>query len=162
MNCRGDDNQTCGGRNAISIYEYALNIPKPTATKSDAYQSLGCYVDTKYDRVFDVSVEKDPDMTTEVSILSLHELQGHPRIYAVRVGCVCLMCAMFCCYCRKCQVHHLGKVDSHCLYHTFVVTSLRFVQGTLSVLLSLECSRGLVFASGALEPISSQSQLSTV
>ena len=66
MACLGDSNQICGGRNAISIYEYALNIQKPTATTLDAYQTLGCYADQKYDRVFDVSRDKSRAMTTEV------------------------------------------------------------------------------------------------
>lgn len=66
MKCLGDIKQICGGRNAISIYEYSLNIPKPTATTSNAYQGLGCFADEKYDRVFDVSLERDDAMTTAV------------------------------------------------------------------------------------------------
>ena len=71
MKCLGDIKQTCGGRNAISIYKYSLNIPKPTATKAHAYQALGCFADEKYDRVFDVSLKKDGGMTAEVRILRL-------------------------------------------------------------------------------------------
>lgn len=56
--CAGDDSQTCGGYNAISLYEYATR----------RYRELGCFVDDKHDRVFSgISRLGDPTMTTEVS-----------------------------------------------------------------------------------------------
>lgn len=59
--CAGDDSQTCGGYNAISLYEYAT-------TEIIRYRELGCFVDNKHDRVFSgISKKGDPAMTTEVS-----------------------------------------------------------------------------------------------
>ena len=58
FDCAGDASQTCGGRNAISVYEYNTDVTPP--------ESLGCWADTKSDRIMDV-VQSSSSMTNDVS-----------------------------------------------------------------------------------------------
>lgn len=59
MECSGDESETCGGRNAISVYEF-------TDDSSSGY--AGCFVDSTRDRVLTgPSKKNDPDMTSAVS-----------------------------------------------------------------------------------------------
>ena len=50
--CTGDADQTCGGRNAISLYKYS-------------YSAAGCYKDNR-DRVLTEKYFDSDDMTTQV------------------------------------------------------------------------------------------------
>lgn len=52
MECSGDDSETCGGRLAISVYEYT------------GY--AGCFVDNVRDRVLTAGSFVDDEMTAEV------------------------------------------------------------------------------------------------
>lgn len=56
MSCSGDANETCGGRLAISVYEYT------------GY--AGCFMDNVADRVLTGSSFVDNDMTAEVREIS--------------------------------------------------------------------------------------------
>ncbi|CAM9976052.1 unnamed protein product, partial [Laminaria digitata] len=58
MACAGDDTQTCGGRNAISVYD----------CKTDR-EFLGCWRDSKSARIMDVVESNAASMTNEVSEL---------------------------------------------------------------------------------------------
>ena len=59
--CAGDASQTCGGVDAISVYEYVTVTPP---------EFLGCWTDTRNGRIMDV-MQSDPSMTNEVSCLPL-------------------------------------------------------------------------------------------
>lgn len=56
--CAGDSSQTCGGRNAISVYAYDTVPTLP--------QYLGCWQDSRRNRIMDV-VQSDSSMTNDVS-----------------------------------------------------------------------------------------------
>ncbi|CAM9617575.1 unnamed protein product, partial [Laminaria digitata] len=59
FDCAGDATQTCGGRNAISLYRYDLYEPE--------YNFVGCFKDSAINRVMTgVSDKNDPPMPTEV------------------------------------------------------------------------------------------------
>ncbi|CAM9947269.1 unnamed protein product, partial [Sphacelaria rigidula] len=56
MECSGDASETCGGRNAISVYEFTDDSPSGYA---------GCFVDSSRDRILTGQSKKnDPDMTS--------------------------------------------------------------------------------------------------
>lgn len=54
--CAGDASQTCGGRNAISVYQYIVLEP----------EFLGCWTDSPRNRIMDI-VESSNAMTNDVS-----------------------------------------------------------------------------------------------
>lgn len=56
--CTGDAHQTCGGTNAISLYEYA---DEPVD-----YPLLGCFRDSKTHRVLSAAFIDSDKMTTKV------------------------------------------------------------------------------------------------
>lgn len=56
--CAGDSSQTCGGRNAISVYAYDT-LPTPPVY-------LGCWQDSGRNRIMDV-MQSDSFMTNDVS-----------------------------------------------------------------------------------------------
>lgn len=59
MACAGDSNKICGGYDAITIYEYT------EVTDSD-YTYMGCFTDSKLNRVMGSKIVNS-SMTTEVS-----------------------------------------------------------------------------------------------
>lgn len=68
MSCAGDSSQTCGGRDAISVYEYTTTAPTPTPPPaSSSYDHLGCYTDVASPRVFTGKSTASNAMTAEVS-----------------------------------------------------------------------------------------------
>ncbi|CAM9763309.1 unnamed protein product, partial [Sphacelaria rigidula] len=68
MSCSGDANETCGGRLAISVYEYT------------GY--AGCFMDNVTDRVLTGSSFVDNDMTAEVCA----ELCKNAPFYGTQFG----------------------------------------------------------------------------
>ena len=61
--CAGDASQTCGGNNAITVYEFEDTVVTEP-------EFLGCWTDARDARIMDV-VETDSSMTNEVSCLPL-------------------------------------------------------------------------------------------
>ncbi|CAN0092627.1 unnamed protein product, partial [Sphacelaria rigidula] len=62
MACAGDDSETCGGNNAISVY-YGDSVPDST---SATFTYLGCFADSVAARVLSVSAMKnDADLTID-------------------------------------------------------------------------------------------------
>ncbi|CAM9539704.1 unnamed protein product, partial [Laminaria digitata] len=58
FDCAGDDTQTCGGFNAISVYEYSTVVVTPA-------QYLGCWRDSQSARVMDVVESDSRSMTND-------------------------------------------------------------------------------------------------
>ncbi|CAM9592294.1 unnamed protein product, partial [Laminaria digitata] len=60
FDCAGDDTQTCGGFNAISVYVYDRVVePSPE-------ESLGCWTDSQRARIMDVLESDASNMTNEL------------------------------------------------------------------------------------------------
>ena len=60
MDCAGDDSETCGGRNAISVY-YGDSAP------DSKFTYMGCFADSAATRVLSVSALKnDAGLTIDV------------------------------------------------------------------------------------------------
>ena len=65
MDCAGDNTQTCGGRDAISVYDCKTDPP--------SREFLGCWRDSQNARIMDVVESNAASMTNEVSeLLSSH------------------------------------------------------------------------------------------
>lgn len=58
MACTGNENEACGGRSAMNVYEYAEPFGK----------YAGCFVDNTRDRVLTGDYTSDSDMTLEVRL----------------------------------------------------------------------------------------------
>lgn len=58
MACTGDENETCGGRSAMNVYEYTESLG----------EYAGCFVDSTRDRVLTGDYISDSDMTPEVRV----------------------------------------------------------------------------------------------
>lgn len=67
VDCAGDASQTCGGRFAISVYQYIVLEP----------EFLGCWTDSKSNRIMD-TVQSSNAMTNDVSWfpLTLHYMDA--------------------------------------------------------------------------------------
>ncbi|CAM9713152.1 unnamed protein product, partial [Laminaria digitata] len=60
FDCAGDSTQLCGGRDAISVYEYET-VEQPSS------EFLGCWRDSQSARIMDVVESDARSMTNEVS-----------------------------------------------------------------------------------------------
>lgn len=65
--CAGDSSEICGGKNAMSVYEYEDGpSPTPTApTPTPPSGFIGCYADSNAGRIMVLEAVQD-DMTAEV------------------------------------------------------------------------------------------------
>ncbi|CAM9124123.1 unnamed protein product [Hapterophycus canaliculatus] len=61
--CGGDDEQTCGGYWAVSLYEYGSALPFDIPEGS---RYLGCYRDHRFERALSLKLTTSNDMTYEV------------------------------------------------------------------------------------------------
>lgn len=87
--CTGDMFTSCGGLNALSLYDFkrgSQSSPSPTppaptpssVPASDAY--LGCYADRKADRVLSYKTKSD-EMTPQASQFPVRVLDRRRRLY---------------------------------------------------------------------------------
>ncbi|CAM9721650.1 unnamed protein product, partial [Sphacelaria rigidula] len=73
--CAGDATENCGGKNAVSLYEFGgVSPPTPSPVDSEpptpttsGYDSVGCVTDSPAARVLSLkSIKKQPDMTADL------------------------------------------------------------------------------------------------
>lgn len=80
MDCSGDDTRICGGRDAISVYQY----------DESPYVDVGCYVDDATRVLTGESQAGNPYMTTEVrrqmTTLACGKIMIDDTLYAVASG----------------------------------------------------------------------------
>lgn len=93
MACAGDDSETCGGNNAISVY-YGDSVPDST---SATFTYLGCFADSVAARVLSVSAMKnDADLTIDVRECVLYtfvrvnvDAEHRRLLFWLRKPCLC-------------------------------------------------------------------------